>query len=144
MADEQNNTRPQQTPDSAGSGALLSAFLKRVRANIEVIGVGLTILISLIVIGIQIGDVLTTLKLHGETIKSIQAAQSIQDKKFDRICYRLNIPCSPDAPYSQPHIDTSPGTATAAPPAPHSKLTPPGTMALKEKPAPISYNQPNY
>jgi hypothetical protein len=142
MEDQLENRNNEQKPENTGSW---DAFLIFIKKHAVILGIGVPLLAGVFNAGGRLKGIEDTLVDHGKEINSLQDNQDKNAKKLDRICYRLSIPCSPDAPYYPPSIVTDPGTATAAPPVPHSKLGPsPSALAQKDKPAPISFNQPTY
>ena len=108
----------------------------------------LSILASVLGVGIKVGSVIDTLSVHEKQIDSLVDSNAGIKVQLNQIQRSTDIVCAKFGCdlYGTPRRpqDLDSGTATTAPPAPHSKLTPPGTLALKERPAPISFNQPNY
>ena len=115
----------------------LVVLVTKLKREMNALAVLLAILACLITIGMKIDSVFKTLEDHGKEIKTLGDNQSINAEKLDRICFRLQIPCSPRAPYIPPPLD--PSAAIADPSKNHSQALPQdGVIAEKQKQHPIS------
>ena len=111
----------------------------RVKDDAGVLSLLLGLIISLVVIGVEIGGVLGTIKTHGEQITGLVSIQAKNATAIERICVRLQIACDPNIPPS--YLQNYPSTA-AAPippmPRPRSRSDNPlvGTNFAKSTPPP--------
>ena len=119
----------------------------RVKDDAGVLSLLLGLIISLVVIGVEIGGVLSTLKTHGEQITGLVSIQAKNATAIERICVRLQIACDPNIPPS--YFQNDPGTALAPippMPRPRSRNDNPftGTNFAKSTPHPQTADDSRY
>ncbi len=122
--------------------ALLSAIIDKLKKDAAALLLLLTILASILGVGVKVGSIIDTLAQHEKQINSLIDAHAQDSAKIDSImrttdilCFQLR--CYPSQQYHEKQPN-DPGSAKNVEPRPDSQLAPPPTIADKKIPPPIS------
>jgi hypothetical protein len=139
MAEEQSKNGVQDAQPVTDRMSAITGFLKR---HGVLIAMGGPLLVGVFNAGAKLESIQDVQSQQVERFKSVESTLTTHGTKLDSQNDMLIILCTKmgcDLGSTHPHpFDLEPGTASVAPPKPHSKIDPPAAVAQKEKAAPIS------
>ena len=125
--------------------ALLSAIIDKLKKDAAALLLLLTILASILGVGVKVGSIIDTLAQHEKQINSLIDAHAQDGAKIDSImrttevlCFQLRCYPSQQQYQYRETLPKEPGSAKNLETRPSSQLAPPPAIADKKSPPPIS------